>query len=155
MTRRKTEMTNKERAELIQNAIRDYKAAKESGDAQKIRFAVNYMENTFFAVSLWAVPGTEELRQMILSAKEDKARRIFGSYKRDLIRTAEISSRPQELRYNCIQYVCQFPGIDPAEMAASLQNDGFTILFDDSSISAKANAANRAAVNKTARRAAQ
>lgn len=148
-------MTNKERAELIQNAIRDYRAARESGDAQKIRFAVNYMENTFFAVSLWAVPGTEELRQMILSAKEDKARRIFGSYKRDLIRTAEISSRPQELRYNCIQYVCQFPGIDPAEMAASLQNDGFTILFDDSSISAKANAANRAAVNKTARRAAQ
>lgn len=148
-------MTNKERAELIQNAIRDYKAAKESGDAQKIRFAVNYMENTFFAVSLWAVPGTEELRQMILSAKEDKARRIFGSYKRDLIRTAEISGRPQELRYNCIEYVCQFPGIDPVEMAASLQNDGFTILFDDSGISAKANAANRAAVNKTARRAAQ
>lgn len=148
-------MTNKERAELIQNAIRDYKAAKESGDAQKIRFAVNYMEDTFFAVSLWAVPGTEELRQMILSAKEDKARRIFGSYKRDLIRTAEISGRPQELRYNCIEYVCQFPGIDPVEMAASLQNDGFTILFDDSGISAKANAANRAAVNKAARRAAQ
>ena len=148
-------MTNKERAELIQNAIRDYRAARESGDAQKIRFAVNYMENTFFAVSLWAVPGTEELRQMILSAKEDKARRIFGSYKRDLIRTAEISGRPQELRYNCIEYVCQFPGIDPVEMAASLQNDGFTILFDDSSISAKANAANRAAVTKAARRAAQ
>ena len=148
-------MTNKERAELIQNAIRDYRAARESGDAQKIRFAVNYMENTFFAVSLWAVPGTEELRQMILSAKEDKARRIFGSYKRDLIRTAEISGRPQELRYNCIEYVCQFPGIDPVEMAASLQNDGFTILFDDSSSSAKANAANRAAVNKAARRAAQ
>ena len=40
-------MTNKERAELIQNAIRDYRAARESGDAQKIRFAVNYMENTF------------------------------------------------------------------------------------------------------------
>lgn len=148
-------MTNKERAELIQNAIRDYKAAKESGDAQKIRHAVNDMENAFAAVSLWAVPETEELRQMILSAKEDKACRIFGSYKRDLIRTAEISSRPQELRYNCIQYVCQFPGIDSVEMAASLQNDGFTILFDDSSISAKANAANRVLVNKAARRAAQ
>lgn len=40
-------------------------------------------------------------------------------------------------------------------MAASLQGDGFTILFDDSSISAKANAANRAAVNKAARRVAQ
>ena len=146
-------MTNKERAKLIQNAIRDYKAAKESGDSQKIRHAVNDMENTFSAVCLWAVPGTEELRQMILSANEDKASRIFGSYKRDLIRTAEISGRPQELRYNCIQYVCQFPGIDPAEMAASLQNDGFTILFDDSSISAKENAANRALVRKAARRA--
>lgn len=148
-------MTNKERAELIQNAIRDYKAAKESGDAQKIRHAVNDMENTFAAVCLWGVPGTEELRQMILSAKEDNGRRIFGSYKRDLIRTAEISGRPQELRYNCIQYLCQFPGIYPAEMAASLQNDGFTILFDDSSISAKENATNRAAVNKAARRAVQ
>ena len=85
-------MTNKERAELIQNAIRDYKAAKESGDTQKIRNAVNDMENTFSAVCLWAVPGTEELRQMILSAKKDEARCIFCSYKRDLIRTAEISA---------------------------------------------------------------
>lgn len=42
-------MTNKERAELIKTAIRDY-----------------------------------------------KTRRIFGSYKRDLIRTAEISGRPQK-----------------------------------------------------------
>ena len=148
-------MTNKERAELIQNAIRGYKAAKESGDTQKIRHALNGMENTYIAVCLWGVPGTEELRKMILSANEDKSRRIFGSYKRDLIRTAKISGTPQELRYNCIQYVCSFPGIDPVEMAASLQNDGFTILFDDSSISAKANAANRASVNKAARRAAQ
>lgn len=79
--------------------------------------------------------------------------RMFETYKRDLIRTAKISDRPQELRYNCIQYVCQFPGIDPAEMASSLQSDGFTILFDDSSISTRENAANRAAVNRAARRA--
>lgn len=83
------------------------------------------------------------------------APRMFAIYKRDLIRTAEISGRPQKLRYNVIQHLCSFPGIDPAEMAASLQGDGFTILFDDSSISAKANAANRAAVNKAARRVAQ
>lgn len=83
------------------------------------------------------------------------APRVFAAYKRDLIRTAEISSRPQELRYNCIQYLCRFPGIDPVKMAASLQNDGFIILFDDSSISAKANAENRVLVNKAARRAAQ
>lgn len=63
-------MTNKERTKLIQNAIRDYKAARESEDAQKIRHAVNDMENTFATVCLWSVPGTEELRQMILSAKE-------------------------------------------------------------------------------------
>ena len=36
---------------------------------EKIRHAVHDMENTFAAVSLWAVPGTEELRQMILSAR--------------------------------------------------------------------------------------
>ena len=59
--------------------------------------------------------------------------------------------RPAKIRFCCVQYLCQFPGIDPAEMAASLQHDGFTILFDDSSISAKANAVNRAAVNKAAR----
>ena len=74
-------MTNKERAELIRNATRDYKAAKESGDTQKIRNAVNDMENTFSAVCLWGVPGTEELRQMILSAKEDEARRISWTVK--------------------------------------------------------------------------
>lgn len=45
-------MTNKERAELIQSAIGDYRAARESGDAQKIRHAVNDMENAFAAVSL-------------------------------------------------------------------------------------------------------
>ena len=67
--RRITEMTNNERAELIQNAIRDYKAAKESGDAQKIQRAINGMENTFIATCLWGVPGTEALRREILAAR--------------------------------------------------------------------------------------
>lgn len=97
----------------------------------------------------------DELKKAYKALHDKEEVKMFDIYKRDLIRTAKISGRPQELRYNCIQYVCQFPGIDPAEMAASLQNDGFTILFDDSSISAKENAANRAAVNKAARRAAQ
>lgn len=98
----------------------------------------------------------KERAELIKTAIRDyKAHRIFGRYKRDLIKTAELSGRPQALRYNVIQYVCQFPGIDPVKMAASLQNDGFTILFDDSSIGAKANAVNRAAVNKAARRAVQ
>lgn len=85
--------------------------------------------------------------------KIEKQQRIFDYYKRDLIKTAEIARplNPLEIRFNCIQYLCSFPGIDPVEMAASLQNDGFIILFDDSSISVKANAANRAVVNKAAK----
>ena len=82
--------------------------------------------------------------------EEDKQKRIFAFYKRDIIRL--IRTNPRGIRFNCIQYVCRFPNIDPVEMAASLQNDGFTILFDDSSISAKENAAHRTAVNKAARR---
>ena len=143
-------MTNKERAELIQNAIRGYKLAKESENAKKIKYAINEMENVFIAISIWGVSGTEELRQMILSAKEDEARRIFSIYKRDLIKTAATSHKAKELRYNVIQYVCGFPGISPVKMAANLQNDGFTILFDDSSIGAEANAAHQRAVNRAA-----
>ncbi len=75
----------------------------------------------------------------------------FEHYKHRLI--SECNNNPHGIRFNCIQYLCQFPSIDPVEMAAHLQNSGFTILFDDSSISAKANAANRSAVNKAARRA--
>ena len=83
--------------------------------------------------------------------QEDKQKAIFALYKRDLSRLT--STNPHGIRFNCIQYLCQFPGLDPVEMAASLHNDGFTILFDDSSISTKANAAHRTAVNKAARRA--
>ena len=88
-----------------------------------------------------------------MTNKEDVNRRIFNFYKSDLSQL--VRTNPQGIRYNCIQYVCSFPCIDPVEMAASLQNDGFTILFDDSSISTKANAAHCTAVNKAARRAAQ
>lgn len=81
----------------------------------------------------------------------DQSKRIFEHYKTRLIR--ECCNNPDGIRFNCVQYLCSFPGIDPVEMAANLQNDGYTILFDDSSISARENAANRAAVNRAARRA--
>ncbi|MCB6366637.1 hypothetical protein LI291_10680 [Intestinibacillus massiliensis] len=84
--------------------------------------------------------------------KSENQNRMFEHYKHRLIYEG---GERQDIRYNVIQYLCSFPGIDPVEMAASLQNDGFTILFDDSSISAKANAAHCTAVNKAARRAAQ
>ena len=72
---------------------------------------------------------------------------IFEHYRSRIIREYMIHN-PHGIRYNSIQYICQFPGINPVEMAASLQNDGFTILFDDSSISAKENAKNRVLVSK-------
>lgn len=74
----------------------------------------------------------------------------FDFYKTYLL---HISGRtdPGRLRYNCIQYVCSFPEIDPAEMAAVLQSKGIKIMFDDSSISAKANDAHRAEVARIAK----
>lgn len=48
-------MTNKERAEIIQNAIRDYKDAIKDGNIQEIQAAVNDMENTYIAVCLWGI----------------------------------------------------------------------------------------------------
>lgn len=74
---------------------------------------------------------------------------MFNHYKNRLINEAG-RVNTNGIRFNCIQYLCSFPNIDPVEMAASLQNDGFIILFDDSSISHKENAANRARVNRAA-----
>lgn len=76
---------------------------------------------------------------------------MFNHYKDRLINIAG-RTNSNGIRFNCIEYLCSFPGIDPVEMAASLQNDGYAILFDDSSISRKENDANRARVNKAARR---
>lgn len=76
----------------------------------------------------------------------------FQLYKADLIKLDSRGINPDGIRFNCIQYVCSFPSIDPIEMAASLQNDGYNILFDDSSISRKENESNRARVNRAARR---
>lgn len=84
--------------------------------------------------------------------QEDTNKRIWNFYKRDLIKTTKFTDRKEnKIRFNVIQYVCSFPAIDPVAMAAELQNDGFIILYDDSSISAKANAAHRAAVNRIAK----
>ena len=75
---------------------------------------------------------------------------MFNFYKKELINVCS-DVNPYGIRFNCVQYLCRFPGIDPIEMAASLQNDGYNILFDDSAISSKENAANRARVNRAAR----
>lgn len=62
-------MTNIDREIIIQNAIRGYKQAQQIGDRRQIENAINDMENTFTAVCLCAVEGTEELRQLIFAAR--------------------------------------------------------------------------------------
>ena len=62
-------MTDAERAEIARNAVRDYRAAVESGDARKIAAAVNGMENAYICICCRNVPGAEELRKTIRAAK--------------------------------------------------------------------------------------
>ena len=59
--------------------------------------------------------------------------KTFECYKNRLIYEG---GERQDIRYNGIQYLCSFPGIDPDEMAAALLQEGRDVLFDDSSISA-------------------
>lgn len=66
---------------------------------------------------------------------EEQKERVFNHYKNDL----QNAAGEKELRFNCIEYTCSFPKINPFVMAASLVKDGFTILYDDSSISTTEN----------------
>lgn len=77
--------------------------------------------------------------------------RMFNAYKKQLIKIAGLAGH-NAIRFNCVQYLCSFPKINPVEMAASLQNDGHIILFDDSSISVAENRANQKSVNKAAKK---
>lgn len=79
---------------------------------------------------------------MEMSNRANKERRIFDIYKADLMKDGDFT------RFNVIQYLCQFTGIDPYEMAASIIADGYKVYFDDSSISTQANKSNEAKVRR-------
>lgn len=83
---------------------------------------------------------------MIIETVEEKRERIFNFYKKDLIELTNNNTRP--IRFNCIEYACRFPKINPFEMAKALKNDGYGLVFDDSSISQKENGRKRKAVEK-------
>ena len=69
--------------------------------------------------------------------KKEKENRILNHYKNDLIKLAGTN---KQLRFNCIEYTCSFPGIDPYKMAAFLIIcDGIEIIYDDTSIKAEEN----------------
>lgn len=73
--------------------------------------------------------------------KEEKGIRLFNAYKDRL-------SNGGWTRFNCVEYLCKFPQIDPYKMAASLIMDGVKIYFDDTSISKKENDTKRRKVEK-------
>lgn len=66
---------------------------------------------------------------------EEKEKRIFLHYKKRLTEEVRNASGNNGIRFIVIEYLCSFPKIDPYVMAASIANDGITILYDDSSIS--------------------
>lgn len=90
---------------------------------------------------------------MLIETMEQKKARIFEAYKKRLCDPVILSDGTviSDVRYNVIQYLCKFPGIEPVEMAAAIISDGFNVLFDDSSISKSENEKNRRAVYKLAR----
>lgn len=84
---------------------------------------------------------------MMNETAEQKEIRIFNSYKKDL---EKLRKEHGQIRMNCIEYVCSFPKINPFKMAKTLKDDGYNILFDDSSISRTENEKKRRKVEKIA-----
>lgn len=72
---------------------------------------------------------------MLNETPEQKEKRMFESYKRDLIRLHNTPPVLDSLRFPCVEYVCRCPQIDPYKMAAALVSEGIKIIFDDSAIS--------------------
>lgn len=73
---------------------------------------------------------------MLKETAEQKEKRIFDFYKKDL---KKLHDKNNQIRFNVIQYACSFPNINPFKMAAILMNDGYKIAFDDSSITESEN----------------
>ena len=72
---------------------------------------------------------------------------MFNFYKKDL---EKLGKENGYIRMNVIEYVCSLPKINAFEMAKTLKDDGYNILFDDSSISRTENEKKRRKVEKIA-----
>lgn len=90
---------------------------------------------------------------VLLSGKvettEEQKERMFKHYKNILAtegRSEEHLNDP--IRFNGIEYLCSFPKINPYEMAASLIQSGYMILYDDTSISRLENKKKEKYVNR-------
>ena len=72
------------------------------------------------------------MSQGIETIKTEQEVRIFYYYAH---RLTDNAGQRGLVRFNVIEYLCNFANIDPYEMARHIYNNGFTIVFDDSSIS--------------------
>lgn len=84
---------------------------------------------------------------MMNETAEQKEMRMFNFYKKDL---EKLGKEHGQIRMICIEYACSFPKINPFEMAKTLKDDGYNILFDDSSISRAENEKKRRKIEKIA-----
>lgn len=82
---------------------------------------------------------------MMNETEKQKEIRIFNIYKKNL---EKLGKEHRQIRMLCIEYVCSFPKINPFEMAKSLKNSGYSVVFDDSSISKAENEKKRQKVEK-------
>ena len=69
--------------------------------------------------------------------ESEKKIRIFNHCKERLIKESQqvYTLHNGNIRFIVIEYLCKHSKIDPYRMAKSLKNDGYLIIFDDSSIS--------------------
>lgn len=81
----------------------------------------------------------------MIETKEQKENRLFNIYKKDLIKLASDEKR---VRFICVQYLCQYPKIDPYIMAASLIKSGIKIVYDNGAISIEENKKAEKKVNR-------
>lgn len=51
----------------------------------------------------------------------------------------KLHKQHEQIRFNVIQYVCSFSGINPFEMAYTLMTENYNVVFDDSSIPKREN----------------
>ena len=82
---------------------------------------------------------------MMIETREQKENRLFNIYKKDLIKLA---SDEKKVRFICVQYLCQYPKIDPYIMAASLIKSGIKIVYDNSATSIEENKKAERKVNR-------
>lgn len=94
---------------------------------------------------------------VLLSGKiettEEQTERVFDGYKKIMTEGRSEEHLNDPIRFICIEYLCFFPQIAPYKMAASLILSGYTVLYDDTSISGLENKKKEKRVNRLINRA--